>query len=190
MELINLVIGFVVGLITEFVADYLIRRVKSQRNKKHLNDLEGYWIEIIKGQSDRTLSIAKFDFNDFTLEYQLDGVNYYNDGSIYYEWTTEETIFKPEVKKILYFYSVVKNGNYHEQKHGFGVIRLEKINKKYTMKNGYFMDAGDENNPRHLNYIRLEDAANIINFKIDYSSKNNIAEFVRQFFNNKEKFII
>lgn len=188
MDYLGLIIGFILGLITEFLGDYLIRRFSAKKNKRHLGDLEGYWVEIIKEQSDRTLSIAKFDFNDFSLEYQLDGTNYYNDGSIYYEWTTEETIFKPEVKKILYFYTVVQNGSFHEQKHGFGVIRLDKMNNKYTMKNGYFMDAGDEKNPRHINFVRIEKAAERLNFKIDLSNKENISEFVKTMFQNMDKF--
>jgi hypothetical protein len=188
MDYKGLLIGFFVGLITEFLADYLIRRFRAKKNKRQLGDLEGYWVEIIKEQSERTLSIAKFDFNDFSLEYQLDGTNYFNDGRAYYEWTTEETIFKPNVKKILYFYTVVQNGSIHEQKHGFGVIRLDKLNKKWTMKNGYFVDAGDEKNPRHINFMRIEAAADKLNFKIDLSNKENISEFVRTMFNNMDKF--
>lgn len=187
MDYLELGMAFVLGLISQFTGDYLLRRYRAKKNKRYLSDLEGYWVEIIKEQSDRTFSIAKFDFNDSSLEYQLDGTNYYNDGSVYGEWTTEETIFKPEVKKILYFYTVAQNGSFHEQKHGFGVIRLNKLKKKYTMKNGYFIDAGDDKNPRHIDYVRVETIAEKINFKIDLSNKENISEFVKAMFQNIEK---
>lgn len=188
MDYKELIIGFILGNITEFTSAYLRKRFIAKKNKRHLSDLQGYYVEIIKEQSDRTLSIAKFDFNDSSLEYQLDGTNYFNDGNVYYEWTTEEIIFKPEVKKILYFYTVVQNGSFHQQKHGFGVIRLEKLNKKYTMKNGYFMDAGDEKNPRQINFVRIENAAEKLNFKIDLSNKENISEFVKIMLQNMDKF--
>ncbi len=188
---IELIIGFFLGLGVEFLADYINKKEKAMKNRKLLQTLEGYWVEIIEHQPERAISLAKFEFNTSSSEHQLNGVNYFDkseNNKIYYEWVTEDLIFKPKTLEILYFYTVIVNGQYHERKHGFGLIRLERNQKSLVMKDGYFIDSGQQPNPRNITYFKALDIAKELNFDFDVSKKGNSTEFIKLIYQNLSKF--
>lgn len=133
---------------------------------KILNQLEGYWLEIINEQkdSDRIFSIGRFIYNESTLEFEYNGTNYFSDGRKYYEWKSIKLVADFSRNNLYYIYIIKGENQLHNERYGFGVISLRKnFENQWMMEKGYFLDAGDEKNPKHCRILGLASVVHDIN---------------------------
>jgi len=138
----------------------------NEADTKILNQLEGYWLELIFEQKDdnRIFSIGEFGYNQSTLEFEYNGKNYFQDGKKYYEWKSIKLVTDFRRNNLYYIYTIVSDKQMHQEKYGFGLVNLKRdLKNSWWMEKGYFLDAGDEKNPKHHQIINLEEITKEIN---------------------------
>lgn len=137
---------------------------------RQLGKYEGRWLEVIPEppQGNRFFSIIDFTFNQKTLKYQLNGINFY---------TGFKTGISFEAHKFIE--RTFKNGFYYitnptsEHKNGLGKIAFIKPGQdNLTRAEGYFFDSGNGNCSTKYNVILIKcDKKLVKRLNLDYTYK-------------------
>ena len=181
METIEIIIlNIVTGLCSAGLYGIFLIQKEKIRYKKYYNNLSGYWVEIIRGQENRKYSIGSLSYNSKLKRAHYNGINFNNDGSVHYYWRTEKTWVDPDKDKMLYIYSVSKNGKKYEIKEGFGVNMIERVNNQANFTSGYFLDSDVITKPREVEFYRLEDFAIKHNYAFKDMSERSWSKFIKE----------
>ena len=141
----------------------------NETDTKILKQLEGYWLELIHEQikSKRIFSDGEFTYNESTLEFEYNGVNYFCNGKQYYQWKSINLVTDFRRYNVYYIYTIVSDKKMYEEKYGFGLLNLKRDikTKAWWIEKGYFLDAEDEKKPKHHKIYNFKEITELINEK-------------------------
>lgn len=183
--LIGFITGLIVGIVANFITEYLKNWQEHKKYEKFYGELSGYWLETIERQSERKYSIGYLHYDKKTKKPHYNGINFKNNGIIYYYWRTEKVWIDQDKDKMLYIYSVSEDNRLFELKEGFGVNLIKKSSKGAEFTKGYFVDSEKVTTPRHLKLKRLSELADKMHFKFSNYSENEFSEFIIRLNNDK-----
>ena len=132
------IIDFFMGVTTSIVAMIVWQLYDKYVSNRPLKQLEGYWFEMIAESQDRKYSIGKISYNRRQKTYNLDGVNYMNNGEPVCKWESISLDIDFVNNKIYYTFKASFINNLNEENYGFGVINL---NRELIPINGHYIEA-------------------------------------------------
>ena len=180
MNIVQLIIGFLLGIISSMIATILLNKNRAAKENRIYKHLAGIWLERIDGQDDRRFSIAYFRFEKSDRKYHYNGINFKNDGTIYYRWRSEKIFKDTDTERILYIYSVSDNGVIYTLKEGFGVSYFDYVRNECNFTHGYFLDADLKDEPRNIRFIKASNLAKKYSYDLSDKSERGLGKFIKR----------
>lgn len=141
MEWVLLVVGFVVGIGGNIVANVLWEKLDKLRSTRRCGQLEfeGKWAEYVPNSIGRQFSLATVEYRRSKKIYELNGTNYQNNGDPYCHWRTVASYLDLENYVYHYVFATTDVGALNVSSYGYGVLNLIRSGDSIAPQDGYYV---------------------------------------------------